>query len=116
MNDKKAQQQADEFAQKATKDDVERIDADLQKMKRGPIKEVWNKVLALFALVKNPETPWTSKAIAIGSLIYLISPIDAVPDLIPIFGLSDDAAVIIATVAKLAFDLKKYSQDKPIDI
>lgn len=110
MNEKKAQQQADEYANQATEADVERIESDLTRMKRGPIKEVWAKVLALFTLIKNPEAPWSSKAIAIGSLVYLISPIDAVPDIIPIIGLSDDAAVIVATIAKLAFDLKKYSQ------
>ena len=111
MNEQKAQQQADKYAQKATEGDVERIDTDLKKMKRGPIKEVWEKVLSLFELINNPETPWSSKAIAIGALIYLISPIDAVPDLIPIIGLSDDAAVILATITKLAIDLKKYSKN-----
>ena len=35
-------------------------------------------------------------------------PIDAVPDIIPVAGLTDDAAIIIATVSTLAVQLKKY--------
>lgn len=110
MNYPKAQQQADEFAANATMDDVKRIDSDLRRMKRGPIKEVWEKVLSLLTLVKSSKTPWTSKAIAIGSLIYLISPLDAVPDLIPFIGLSDDVAVILAAVTKLALDIKNFTE------
>jgi uncharacterized membrane protein YkvA (DUF1232 family) len=110
MNSKRAQQQADEFTEQATEADVQRIESDLSRMKRGPIKEIWAKVIALFTLIKDPDAPWGSKAIAIGSLIYLISPIDAVPDIIPMIGLSDDAAVILAAITKLALDLKKYSK------
>ena len=41
------------------------------------------------------------KAIIIGALGYLISPMDIVPDAIPIAGLSDDIAVLIYVLRKI---------------
>ena len=83
----------------------------LARMNRGPIAKIWDQVLALWEFVKDPDAPLAGKAIAVGALIYLISPIDAVPDFIPFAGLLDDVSVIAAAVAKLANDLKKYSRD-----
>ena len=54
-----------------------------------------------------PNAPLAGKTIAIAILVYLVSPIDAIPDLIPILSLTDDAGVITLAFAKLATDLKK---------
>ncbi len=62
---------------------------------------------ALWSLVKDPSAGWGSKALAIVALVYLISPPDAIPDLIP-GGLADDVAVILAIASKLASVLKRY--------
>ena len=72
------------------------------------LAEVWDKVMQLYRFIKDPNAPWAGKAIAIGALIYMISPIDAVPDITPIIGLLDDVAVITAAVTKLASELKRY--------
>ncbi|WP_372746468.1 DUF1232 domain-containing protein [Lutibacter sp.] len=80
-------------------------------MNKGELKEVWEKVMQLWELIKDPNAAWGSKAIAIGALLYTISPIDAIPDIIPIIGLSDDAAVILAAVVSLSSALAKYSKD-----
>jgi uncharacterized membrane protein YkvA (DUF1232 family) len=101
-------QQANEYARRARPDDAENIKNNLGGKNTGPIRKVWDKVMLLWEMVKDPQAPWASKAIAIGSLIYLISPLDAIPDPIPIFGLTDDVGVILAAVTKLALDLKKY--------
>lgn len=106
----KSQAQADAYARNASEKDAQRIDADLVKMRRGPMCQIWDKVTLLWEMVKYPEASWASKAIAIGSLIYLISPLDAIPDTIPVLGLTDDVGVILAAVAKLAYDLNKYKK------
>jgi len=47
-----------------------------------------------FKLFRDPRTPIISKIIMIGTLIYLISPIDIIPDFIPFMGLVDELIVI----------------------
>ena len=63
--------------------------------------------MTLLSFVADPRKGWGSKAMAIAALVYLISPIDAVPDFIPVLGLLDDAGVILATVASLAEDIER---------
>ncbi|MBV6623562.1 MAG: DUF1232 domain-containing protein [Rivularia sp. (in: Bacteria)] len=89
---------------------IQKITDKLPEMNRGPIKEIWPKIQSLFQMVLDPKAAWTSKALAIGSLLYLISPFDAIPDVIPIAGLTDDAAVIVSVVSTLAFELSKYAK------
>ena len=96
------------FAQGVTPADIEKIKAHLGEMRRGPVKEIWQKVQGLAQLIKDPNVAWRSTTMAIAALLYLVSPLDAVPDVIPFAGLADDAAVIIAVGSTLAFELEKY--------
>ncbi|OKH13193.1 hypothetical protein NIES208_15295 [[Limnothrix rosea] IAM M-220] len=89
-------------------EDIERVKAGLDQMRRGPVKEVWGKVQSLAKMIKDPHVAWKSKAVAIAALVYLVSPFDAVPDVIPFAGLADDVAVIAAVVSTLAVELEKY--------
>jgi len=50
--------------------------------------------LLLFYAYRRKETPGWAKHIMLGALGYLISPIDALPDLSPILGYTDDAGVL----------------------
>ncbi|MCK6529723.1 DUF1232 domain-containing protein [Myxococcota bacterium] len=93
---------------KASPEDVARVERDLPKMNRGQVAEVWSHVQALAQMIKDPNAAWGSKAIAIGALLYLVSPIDAVPDVIPLAGLADDVGVILFAVNQLASDLRNY--------
>ncbi len=90
--------------------DIQKITEKLPSMNRGPIKEIWPKIQSLFQMVLDPKAAWTSKALAIGSLLYLISPFDAIPDVIPVLGLTDDVAVIVSVVSTLAFEVSKYAK------
>lgn len=74
---------------------VEDIDESrLMKMRKGAIKKVWFQVMNLWSVVNNPKNDKAVKAIAIGALLYLIFPLDAIPDIIPALGLTDDVAVV----------------------
>ena len=90
--------------------DIQKITAKLPSMNRGPIKEIWPKIQSLFQMVLDPKAAWTSKALAIGSLLYLVSPFDAIPDVIPVLGLTDDVAVIVSVVSTLAVEVSKYAK------
>ena len=62
---------------------------------------VLKPALLLYYLWMRPETPAWAKAIAASALIYLVCPVDAIPDLLP-GGYVDDAGVLAAAVATLA--------------
>ncbi|MCD6527482.1 MAG: DUF1232 domain-containing protein [Desulfuromonas sp.] len=50
--------------------------------------------LLLVELMRHPATPRHVKWLLVGSVLYLLSPIDLIPDMIPILGITDDAALI----------------------
>jgi uncharacterized membrane protein YkvA (DUF1232 family) len=56
-------------------------------------------LLALWKLFKHPETPWAPKLVAIAVLGYALSPIDLIPDFIPVLGLLDDVVLLPLGVA-----------------
>ncbi len=106
--DRDAQDRLNQYSSGAAQNDVDRIQSNLGGMNRGAIAKMWGNVQSLWAMARDPSAAWTSKAIAIGALIYLVSPVDAVPDILPIVGLTDDAGVILAAVGSLCHELAKY--------
>ncbi|GHS86265.1 hypothetical protein AGMMS49957_04110 [Synergistales bacterium] len=59
---------------------------------------------AVFIAMKRKETPWYAKVLAGIAIAYALSPIDLIPDFIPVLGLLDDVIllpVIIAATVKL---------------
>jgi uncharacterized membrane protein YkvA (DUF1232 family) len=51
-------------------------------------------VVALYIAGRDPRTPWHAKAVAIAVAAYAISPIDLIPDVIPILGYLDDLILV----------------------
>lgn len=61
-------------------------------------------LLALWKLFRHPQTPRAVRWVAVAVLAYAVSPIDLVPDFIPVLGLLDDLVLIplgIALVMRL---------------
>ena len=58
---------------------------------------VW--LIALWKLFKHPDTPRPAKLVAILVLAYAVSPIDLVPDFIPVLGLLDDIVLLPLGIA-----------------
>lgn len=56
------------------------------------------------------DIPWWAIAAVVFSLIYALSPIDLIPDFIPVIGLMDDAAVFALCVGLVEKDLKRYAE------
>jgi uncharacterized membrane protein YkvA (DUF1232 family) len=59
---------------------------------------------ALYLASRDPRVPWYAKAIAIAVAAYAASPIDLIPDFIPVIGYLDDLIIVplgIALVIKL---------------
>jgi uncharacterized membrane protein YkvA (DUF1232 family) len=71
------------------------------------IKKIGSKIKALGKWSREPESAWTSLTIASFVCLYLISPEDYIPDVLPLVGLIDDFVVIISVISLLAFTLKE---------
>ncbi len=57
--------------------------------------------LILYYTLQSDKVSATNKAMIIGALGYLISPLDVVPDAIPIAGLADDLGVLVYVLKKV---------------
>jgi uncharacterized membrane protein YkvA (DUF1232 family) len=68
--------------------------------KRAGAKLVY-AALILYYTLQSDKIPVKDKAIIIGALGYLISPLDVVPDAIPIVGLGDDLGVLVYVLQKV---------------
>jgi uncharacterized membrane protein YkvA (DUF1232 family) len=56
-------------------------------------------LLALWKLFKHPQTPRAARWLAIAAVAYAVSPIDLIPDFIPLLGLLDELVLLPIAVA-----------------
>ena len=87
-------QYKDRFSQTGFVEKISRI------AKRAGVKLVY-AALILYYILESDKISMKDKAIIIGALGYLISPLDIVPDAIPIAGLGDDLTVLIFVLHKV---------------
>lgn len=62
--------------------------------------------LKMYYASTDSDTPAWAKTTIFGALGYFISPIDAIPDLVPVVGYSDDLGVLVAAAAAVAAHIK----------
>lgn len=79
--------------------------------KRAGSKLVY-AALILYYTLQSDKISATNKAMIIGALGYMISPLDVVPDAIPIMGLGDDLAVLLFVLKKVWTDIDPEIQEK----
>lgn len=65
-------------------------------------KKVIEKALLLYYAAKAPTTPAKVKVAIYAALVYLIFPVDAIPDVIPGVGFSDDLVVLLGVICVAA--------------
>lgn len=66
---------------------------------RERAKKLKTDVPAIFLALKKKETPWYAKIVAAIVVVYALSPVDLVPDFIPILGYLDDVIILPALIA-----------------
>jgi uncharacterized membrane protein YkvA (DUF1232 family) len=82
------------------------------------LKEYTDDFIDLFSLLRDwyqgryKDVPWLVISSIGGALLYVLSPIDLIPDFIPVIGYLDDAAVIAALVKYVRVDLADYRKWK----
>lgn len=92
----------------------------------------WARVLrrdthAIYLAARDPRVPWYAKALALAIAAYALSPIDLIPDFIPVLGYLDDLIIVplgIALVVRLIpsdvmahhRELAAAAEDRPISL
>jgi uncharacterized membrane protein YkvA (DUF1232 family) len=83
---------------------------------KGMVEVILKKVTLFGRLIKAyvkgdyRELPTGSLVKILAALIYFVSPIDLLPDLLPIVGLSDDMALLVWVGNSLANDFSKFEE------
>ncbi len=62
-------------------------------------KEIKRKIYALYLAYRDPRVPWYAKLFAAVVVAYALSPIDLIPDFIPILGYLDDLILLPLGIA-----------------
>jgi uncharacterized membrane protein YkvA (DUF1232 family) len=57
-------------------------------------RELKDEALALYLAAKHPRTPWYAKLFVVAIVAYALSPIDLIPDFIPVLGLLDEVLLL----------------------
>ena len=107
-NDFKAENLGD--TQKNGREKINKLEGSIPK----PLLEIWNDLKLLISLIgdfitrRYTNIPIKS-VLAVGAAVaYFVSPIDAIPDIIPVIGYLDDALVIKLALDLIGDDLKEY--------
>lgn len=74
----------------------------LARVARAAGRELVEKALWLFFAARRPETPRWAKATVYAALGYFVVPLDAIPDLAPVAGFTDDLSVLAVAVCTVA--------------
>jgi uncharacterized membrane protein YkvA (DUF1232 family) len=61
---------------------------------RPEARRLRREVYALYLACRDPRVPWYAKALAAGIVAYAFSPIDLIPDFIPVLGHLDELVLI----------------------
>lgn len=80
----------------------QKLKAVFRKVGYGALEQA----LKLYYAARDPDTPAWAKGVIYSALGYLISPVDGVPDAIPVVGYSDDIAVLGAALGLVAAHVK----------
>jgi uncharacterized membrane protein YkvA (DUF1232 family) len=66
---------------------------------KARIRALKRETHALVLAARDPRTPWAARAVALAAVAYALSPIDLIPDPIPVLGYLDDLIVLPALIA-----------------
>ena len=61
-------------------------------------RTVKRDVVALSLAARDPRVPWYARALAVAVIGYALSPIDLIPDFIPVLGYLDDVVIVPAGI------------------
>lgn len=115
---------SDGFSAQFTRDEMDAIRKSLRDEERfgadffARLKRVARRIpfaedlLAAWICARDPATPRRVRLTLLAAIGYFVLPIDAIPDLMPFLGFTDDAAVIAAALAAVAGAITPAHREK----
>lgn len=76
--------------------------------------KLYFKMLGDIFTGKYKKVPVGTIAAIVGTLLYVLSPVDLIPDFIPVIGYLDDAAVLAACLKFTKFDVEEYKKNRKL--
>ena len=124
-----AEEEINKQAKKVSRDDMEDLlgkesTAERLTQKAGFLSQYWEDIKTSFSLIRDwfngsyDKIPGRMIASLAGALIYFISPIDLIPDWIPMAGFLDDAAILAAVFKLSEADLmfyRRWKRKQPVE-
>ena len=66
------------------------------------------RLLRAYAQGEYRTIPWKSLLLVVAAILYFINPIDVIPDLLPMIGLTDDFAILFMVYKSIGSDIEKF--------
>lgn len=80
----------------------------------GPLAQAQGHIATMIRMVRAyiegryPRIPWRALAAIIGGLVYFVTPLDAIPDFLAMFGLADDVAVLLFVAGQIREEMDRF--------
>ena len=84
----------------------------VKKYARVAGKSVLDPALRMYYSAQDPDTPTWAKSIIYPALLYFVNPIDAIPDMTPVVGFSDDLGALVFALCTVAAHIKEEHKQK----
>lgn len=119
MNQEQSRKVNEEYARKASRmtvDDMNDVAGKKDKVwgllgklgsKAADIKLLWNMMID-YKEGRYPNVPWRLIGSIVFAFVYLLMPVDVIPDIIPILGFTDDIAVFGLVLKSFEHDIEAY--------
>ena len=126
ISQERAREELDRESSKVNRDDIETL---LERQKKieakvqagGKLERFSTDIRLMFSLLRDywngryRQIPWKSVAAIAGALLYVLNPLDLIPDVLIGFGLLDDAGVVALCLKMVESDLHRYAAWKELD-
>lgn len=70
--------------------------------------KVLGRLIKAYALGQYREIPWKSMLIVLAAVIYFINPVDLIPDMLPVIGLTDDFGILVWVYKTVNDEIDKF--------
>ena len=117
FNPEQAEKELKARAARVTQRDLEEVLKKREEIERKFHRSLGRSiedVKLLFELIRDyyrgdyREIPWGSVAAVVAALLYILTPVDLIPDFIPVLGQVDDLLVLTACLSMIDADLQRY--------